>query len=200
MAREFLSVPFERYSDDMIVHCTSKAQAERVREAVRQRLAECGLILHPDKTRIVYCKDDGRPGSHEHQSFDFLGYTFRPRQAKNKNGQLFVSFLPAISDTAAKAKRQEIRSWRLHRWPDKSLQEIADFVNPVVRGWANYYGRFYRSELATAVFEQINEYLIRWAMQKYKRMRRSPRRAGRFLAGIARSQPDLFVHWKLRTP
>lgn len=196
MAREFPSVPFERYSDDMIVHCTGKAQAERVREAVRQRLAECGLVLHPDKTRIVYCKDDGRPVSHEHESFDFLGYTFRPRKAKNKNGQLFVSFSPAVSKAAAKRMRREIRSWRLHHMTGRSLEELAAFINPIVRGWANYYGRFYRSELATAVFHQINEYLIRWAIQKYKSMRRSIPRAARFLARVARSNPDLFVHWR----
>ena len=197
MRRVFPSVPFERYADDAIVHCTSLAQAEQVRGAIAARLAECGLELHPDKTRIVYCKQGGRHGSHEHESFDFLGFTFRPRKAKNKAGQMFVSFSPAVSNTAAKSMRQEIRKWRLHRRTNQTLQQLAQAINPIVRGWINYYGRFYRSRLASAVLQQINEYLIRWAMWRYKPMRRSPRKAAQFLARIARSDPGLFAHWKL---
>lgn len=197
MRRVFPSVPFERYADDAIAHCTSLAQAEQVRDAIAARLAECGLELHPDKTRIVYCKQGGRHGSHEHEAFDFLGYTFRPRKARNKTGQFFVSFSPAVSNTAAKGMRQEIRKWRLHRRTNWTLRQLAQAINPIVRGWINYFGRFYRSTLATAVLQQINEYLIRWAMWRYKPMRRSPRKAAKFLARIARSDPDLFAHWKL---
>lgn len=197
MRRTFPSVPFERYADDAIVHCTSLAQAEQVRDAIAARLIECSLQLHPDKTRIVYCKQGGRHGSHEHESFDFLGYTFRPRKAKNKTGQYFVSFSPAVSNTAAKAMRQEIRSWRLHRRTNWTLRQLAEAINPVVRGWINYYGRFYRSTLGAAVLKRINEYLLRWAMWRYKPMRRSPRKAARFLARIVRSAPDLFAHWKI---
>ena len=197
LRRTFPTVPFERYADDAIVHCTSQAQAEQVLDAIGRRLAECGLQLHPDKTRIVYCKQDGRPGSHEHESFDFLGYTFRPRKAMTKTGTVFVSFLPAVSTTAAKSLRQRIRSWRINRRSDKSLQEIAEFINPIVRGWVNYYGRFYRSRLGSTVLQQINDYLIRWAMQKYKPLRRRRRKTIRFLARIARSNPDLFVHWQV---
>lgn len=200
MRRTFPSVPFERYADDVIAHCTSLAQAEHVLAAIRQRLAECGLQLHPDKTRIVYCNDSGRSGSHEHESFDFLGYTFRPRRAKSKDGKFFISFLPAVSDTAAKAVRQQIRRWRLHLWTSNALRDIAAFVNPIVRGWINYYGRFYRSRLIDTVLRQINEYLIRWAMRKYKRLRHSRRRAVSLLARIARSDPDLFAHWRLIRP
>jgi len=199
MRRVFPSVPFERYADDAIVHCTSLAQAEQVGDAIAIRLAECSLELHPVKTRIVYCKQGGRHGSHEHESFDFLGYTFRPRKARNRTGQFFVSFSPAVSNTAAKSMRQEIRKWRLHRRSNWTLQQLAQAINPIVRGWINYYGRFYRSTLATAVLQQINEYLIRWAMWRYKPMRRSPRKAARFLARIARSDPNLFAHWKLVT-
>ena len=199
MRRSFPTVPFERYADDVIVHCTSLAQAEQVRAAIATRLTECGLVLHPVKTRIVYCKQSGRHGSYEHESFDFLGFTFRPRKAKNKTGQYFVSFSPAVGTTAAKSMRQQIRAWRLHRRSNWTLQQIAEAINPIVRGWINYYGRFYRSTLATTVLQQINEYLIRWAMWRYKPMRRSPRKAARFLARIARSDPDLFAHWKLVT-
>jgi group II intron reverse transcriptase/maturase len=197
LRRVFPSVPFERYADDAIVHGTSLARAEQVRDAIGARLVECGLQLHPDKTRIVYCKDSGRPGSYEQVSFDFLSFTFRPRKAKDKNGRFFVSFLPAVSNTAAKAKRQEIRRWRLHLWTSQDLKDIAAFINPIVRGWINYYGRFYRSRLSTTVLRQINEYLIRWAMRKYKRLRHSRRRAVRLLARIGRSDPDLFAHWRL---
>lgn len=200
MRREFPTVLFERYADDAVVHCTSLAEAEQVRNAIGQRLTECGLQLHPDKTRIVYCKADGRPGSYEHETFDFLGYTFRSRRAATKTGRFFIGFLPAVSNTAAKSMRQEIRRWRLHQWTSKGLQDIADFINPIVRGWINYYGRFYRSRLISSVLQQINEYLIRWAMWKYKRMRRSRRQAVRFLARVARSQPDLFAHWQLAPP
>jgi RNA-directed DNA polymerase len=197
MRRAFPSIEFERYADDAIVHCTSLAQAEQVRDAIAARMFECSLELHPDKTRIVYCKQGGRHGSHEHEAFDFLGFTFRPRKAKNKTGQFFVSFSPAVSNTAAKGMRQEIRRWRIHRRTNWTLQQLAQAINPVVRGWINYYGRFYRSTLATAVLQQINDYLIRWATWRYKPMRRSPKKAARFLARIVRSDPDLFAHWKL---
>jgi RNA-directed DNA polymerase len=121
-------------------------------------------------------------GSHEHESCDFLGYTFRPRKAKDRHGQYFVSFLPAVSNAAAKAKRQEIRRWRMHLWTSSDLRGIAATINPIVRGWINYYGRFYRSRLSTTVLRQINEYPIRWAMRKYQRLRFGPRKAAKFLA------------------
>jgi RNA-directed DNA polymerase len=135
MAREFLGVPFERYADDVIVHCRSERQARFVLAAIGSRMAQVGLEVHPDKTRIVYCKDSNRAGSHEHERFDFLGYTFRPRLAKSRSGAFFVSFCPAVSDGAAKQIRQEIKRWRLHLWCDQSLNEVARDVNPIVRGW-----------------------------------------------------------------
>ena len=200
LRRTFPGVPFERYADDVVVHCRSLAQAERVRDAIAARLAECGLVLHPDKTRIVYCKDDRRGGSYAHESFDFLGYTFRGRKAKARTGETFVGFMPAVSATAAKAKRQQIRRWRLHLWTSKDLRDIAVFVNPIVRGWIDYYGRFYRSWLGHVVLRGINEYLVRWAMRKYKRLRGHRSRARRLIVRIYRSDPDLFAHWRLAPP
>ncbi|MGC9222126.1 MAG: reverse transcriptase domain-containing protein, partial [Solirubrobacteraceae bacterium] len=135
MVREFPDVPFERYADDEILHCKTKAQAEVVLDAIIQRLATVGLELNLDKTRIVYCKDSNRTGSHEHERFDFLGYTFRPRGAWNRSGVLFTSFSPAISDDAAKKIRATIRSWRLHLRGGLTLAEIARQINPVVQGW-----------------------------------------------------------------
>ena len=194
MARNFPGCPFERYADDGVIHCVSEAEAQSVLQALAERMAQVGLELHPDKTRIVYCKDANRTGSAEHEQFSFLGYTFRPRLAKNHRGQHFVGFLPAISNDAAKAIRQEIRRWRISVHSDKSLQDIASFVNPIVRGWCNYYGRFYKSWLYRSL-RQINEYLIRWARRKFKRLRTSVRRAWRWLHGVQRRAPTLFAHW-----
>lgn len=199
MRRTFPHVPFERYADDAVVHCVSQAQACHVRDAIAQRMDEVGLQLHPDKTRIVYCKQNGRPGSYEHERFDFLGYTFRPRLAKSRAGNFFVGFTPAVSDGAVKSMHRTIRRWRLHRRSSQTLQDLAAFVNPIVRGWINYYGRFYRSRL-NRVLNAIDHYLMRWAMRKYRRLHRSRRRALQFMARIARSQPDLFVHWRLVQP
>jgi RNA-directed DNA polymerase len=195
MAREFPGVAFERYADDAVVHCVSKAQARQVLDAIARRMARVGLELHPDKTRIVYCKDSRRRGSHEHQRFDFLGYAFRPRLATGKRGP-FVSFSPAISEDAAKAVRQEIRRWRLHVRSASSLQDLARDVNPIVRGWANYYGRFYRSRLVRSL-RNIDDYLVRWAMRKYKKLRHASRKAAEWLARVRRREPRLFVHWTL---
>jgi RNA-directed DNA polymerase len=195
MAKQFPAVRFERYADDAVVHCDSEAQARQVLDAIVQRMAQVGLELHPGKTRIVYCKDSHRNGSHEHQRFDFLGYTFRPRLATGKRGP-FVSFSPAISDDAAKAVRQEIRDWRLHLRSASALDDLAREVNPIVRGWISYYGRFYRSRLARSL-GRIDDYLVRWAMRKYKKLRHSRRKAVEWLAGVRRRVPRLFAHWAL---
>lgn len=165
-------------------------------EAIRGRLADCGLELHPTKTRIVYCKDDDRPGKYEHIAFDFLGYTFQPRRAKNRWGRYFISFLPAISTKAATAIRQTIRNWRMASTRNNQrLEDLARLVNPVVRGWLNYYGRFYRSR-CVQVLRHVNEALGKWAQRKYPRFRRRERAAMHWLGRIARRDPDLFVLWR----
>ena len=148
LRRNFLHIQFARYADDAVIHARSFAEAEQVLEAVRLRLLQCGLELHPEKTKIVYCHDSDRRGSHDHIQFDFLGYTFRPRRARNRRGKLFISFLPAVSTKAANSIRATIRSWRLGATRNnQSLEQIAKFVNPKVRGWVNYYGRFYAEPL-----------------------------------------------------
>jgi len=138
MGRTFPTVAFERYCDDVVVHCTSQRQALFVKDSIARRLAECGLELHPDKTRIVYCKDSNRTGYHEREQFDFLGYTFRPRLSVSKTGQRFVSFSPAVSRGACKAMSTTIRAWRINRRSDRTLEEFAAMINPVVCGWVNY--------------------------------------------------------------
>ena len=171
LAREHPGVAFERYCDDAVIHCSSQEQAVMVRDALAARLAEVGLELHPDKTRVVYCKDADRRGDHEVTSFTFLGYTFRPRLAKNRWGKHFVSFLPAVSKDAVKAMSREIRSWHIARRSDKSLTDLAQMFNSIVQGWINYYGRFYKSMLYP-LLRRINDHLVRWACRKYKRLRR----------------------------
>ena len=195
LAREYPGVAFERYCDDAVIHCTSREQAVMVRDALAGRLAEVGLELHPDKTRVVYCKDADRRGDHEVTSFTFLGYTFRPRLAKNKWGKHFVSFLPAVSKDAVKAMSREIRSWHIARRSDKSLTDLAQMFNSIVQGWINYYGRFYKSMLYP-LLRRINEHLVRWACRKYKRLRRRERRAKELLARAAQRYPGLFAHWR----
>ncbi|MGB8383865.1 MAG: group II intron reverse transcriptase/maturase [Dermatophilaceae bacterium] len=197
MAREFPAVSFERYCDDVVVHCRTEAMAHRVRSAIADRLTECGgLQLHPVKTRIVYCKDARRRGSAEHTSFTFLGYEFRVRQVRTKTGRYMFSFNPAISKDAAKRLRREIRSWRLHQRSGSTLEQLADEVNPVVRGWINYYGSFRPSELHFTL-NRINDYLVRWLLQKYKRFHGSRTRAWAALGRAALDRPNLFAHWRV---
>jgi group II intron reverse transcriptase/maturase len=197
MQRNFPSVPFERYADDALVHCGSERQAKKVLDAIRDRLKECGLELHPMKTRIVYCQDSDRRGKYEYIGFDFLGYTFQPRRAKNRYGKFFVSFLPAISAKAAKAIRVTIREWRLASTRNnQSLEDLAQLINPVVRGWINYYGRYYRSK-CVQVLRHVNLALAAWARRKYKRFRRRERESMYWLGRIARRDPNLFALWQL---
>jgi RNA-directed DNA polymerase len=148
----------------------------------------------PSATR--HCKDADRRGDHEVTSFTFLGYTFRPRLARNKHGKNFVNFLPAVSRDAIVAMGREMRSWHLARRSDKSLDDLARMFNSVVQGWINYYGRFYKSMLYP-LLRRINDQLVRWAMRKFKRLRRRERRAKELLAQIARRQPGMFAHWRL---
>jgi RNA-directed DNA polymerase len=197
MQRTFPSVPFERYADDVLVHCGSERQAKNVLGAIRDRLAECGLELHPTKTKIVYCQDSDRRGKYEHVAFDFLGYTFQPRRAKNRYGKYFVSFLPAISAKSGKAIRATIRAWRLASTRNnQSLEDLAQLINPVVQGWMNYYGRYYRSK-CVLVLRHVNLALAAWARRKYKRFKRRERESTHWLGRIARRDPNLFVLWRL---
>ena len=194
MVREFPTIPFERYCDDVVVHCGSEGQARRVRDAIAARLAQVGLELHPDKTRIVYCKDDDRRGDHEVTSFTFLGYAFRPRESKSgKTGTIFTSFQPAMSPEALKSKSQELRRWRIHRRTSMDLRELAEWLNPIVRGWMNYYGEFNRFEMYS-LLQRINTYLMRWARKKYKRLR-TWKRFKAWWRGLTEREPELFAHW-----
>lgn len=197
MLEEHRDVPFERYADDVVVHCTTAQRAMLMRTAIEARLARCRLEVHPQKTKIVYCKDANRSGRWQHESFDFLGYTFRPRRARNHRGQYFASFSPAVSRQAAKEMRRTIRrNWVLPRRTDKELTDLANMFNPILRGWIQYYGRFHRSAVAKAL-ETINQALTTWVQRKYKTLKRHRTRAARWLGRVARRQPKLFAHWEL---
>ena len=194
MATTFPSVPFERYADDALVHCETRKQADYVKDAIRRRLSAHMLRVNETKTKLVYCKDTKRTGSHEHEQFDFLGYTFRPRLVKTAGGRYLVGFTPAMSNDAGKKIREEIRGWRLNMRSDKSLEELAREINPKVQGWINYYGQFHKSAMRPSL-EQLNDHLVKWAMRKHKRFHRSPRRAKEWLAEMATTSPKLFAHW-----
>jgi group II intron reverse transcriptase/maturase len=194
MAREFPSVTFERYVDDAVVHCVSQAQARTVLAAIAERMEQVGLRLHPEKTRIVYCQDSNRRRSSEHTAFTFLGFTFRQREARNKQGKRFSAFLPAISKDALKKISTEVRSWRLHTRIGHTFQHLARCINPIVRGWMQYYGAFYRAALYP-LLTRSNAYLVRWIRKKYRRLQ-AKKKALECWRGITARYPRMFAHWE----
>jgi group II intron reverse transcriptase/maturase len=196
MARMFPHIPFERYADDIVCHCRSAEAAQALRSALQDRLAACKLELHPQKTKIVYCKDANRRGDFEHTSFEFLGFTFRVRKAMNAKGKPFACFLPAISRKAMTAISRKIRRWRLHLRSDKPLKDLATMANPHIRGWISYFGNFYRTELRPTL-KRIDLYVIRWARRKFKRLRRKTKGARDWFDRLRRANPALFAHWPL---
>ena len=187
-----------RFADDFVVGFEHRQEAERFLAEIRERFAQFGLELHPDKTKIVYCKDANRRGNFEHTSFDFLGYTFRTRLAHGPRGY-FRGFSPAISNGARTAVGHQIRAWHLNRRSGSDLSSLAEAINPQLRGWINYYGRFYRSELRFLAW-RIDQHLARWAMHKFKRFRGKFRRAMQWLRKVHQHQHDLFAHWRLVRP
>jgi RNA-directed DNA polymerase len=185
-----------RYADDGLVHCKTLQRAEMILEELKARFAECGLELHPDKTKIVYCKDGARKKDYPNKSFKFLGYEFRARLCKNnKRNSMFINFTPAVSKEAAKSMRATTKRYNWRNRTDLSLAEIAQRYNPVLQGWLNYYGRYSRSAMYP-VWRHFNKTLIAWAMRKHKRFRNRKTRASLFLEGISQKQPSLFAHWR----
>lgn len=196
MAKERPQNPWARYADDAVIHCRSREEAEQLLEQLGERFKQCKLELHPEKTRIVYCKDDDRSGDHPEIKFDFLGYTFRPRRSKNRYGKYFINFTPAVSNKACKAMRQTIRGWRMHLKPDITIHDLSRMFNASIRGWLNYYGHFYKSQLYP-VFRHMNKALVQWARRKYKKLERHKTRAIKWLGRLAKNLPGLFAHWQL---
>jgi group II intron reverse transcriptase/maturase len=198
MSREQPHIPFERYADDIICHVRTRSEAVALLDKLKARFAECGLALSPQKTKIVYCQDTNRPGNgYPVTSFDFLGFTFRPRLAKWPNGKYGVSFLPAASPRALKSIRKSVRDWGLQRRSDKNLDDLARMFSPYIRGWVNYYSHFYKTALYPTL-NRIDAHLLRWARRKFKSLRQRPRQARAWLARVKQRSPKLFPHWQLR--
>lgn len=195
MQIHYPQIPFERYADDTICHCESEQESKRMLENVCKRMAECNLNLNRDKTKIVYCKGGYRKGRYENTSFDYLGYTFRPRKSMNtKTGTLFTNFTPAISKKARLKIHDVVRSWKLSSKLMMSLEQLASYINPFIRGWINYYAKFNKTEFRK-VTQYLNESLARWMRRKYKRLHRNFGTAFRALAMTAKKLPNLFAHW-----
>ncbi len=194
MEKEFPNIPWARYADDGVTHCVTLEQAKKLLEKLCERFKQCGLEINREKTRIVYCKDDDRKGTYPNTSFDFLGYTFRPREAKNKYGKFFTSFLPAMSGKAIKAIREEVSGWKLQLKPDKNLNDLANMFNSKIQGWINYYTHFYKAEIY-GVLRYINGCLVKWVRKKYKKLKHH-RRAEYWLGNVAKREGKLFAHWK----
>ena len=198
MVREYPGVQFERFADDVVVHCGTERQARQVREAIGRRMVDIGLELHPDKTTIVYCKDSRRRQEYELVSFTFCGYAFRPREAfDKKRKEAFTGFLPAVAPGKLTDMSRKAASWRLHRRTTWTLDGLAEEVNPVLRGWLAYFTVFYPSAVIP-LCERMDRHLMRWARRKYKRLERSNKRARVWLEGVRKRSPGLFAHWVLR--
>ncbi|EIM99194.1 reverse transcriptase, partial [Paraburkholderia hospita] len=179
------------------VHCRSETQAQEVMHAIASRLAECGLQLHPEKSKIVYCKDRSRNEAYPNVIFTFLGFLFRPRRVLTKSGWLSTSFLPGVSPAALKRMRQAARRWRLPRQTSGSLVDLAEQCNPTIRGWWNYYGAFYRTAMH-GLGQYLDRKLVRWAQRKYKTLRRHKRRSDEWLHKMKKAYPRQFVHWQFQ--
>lgn len=196
MQKNYPDIPFERFADDGVAHCKTEAEAQALKRALVKRLAQCKLELHPEKTKVVYCQDGNRKGDYSHTRFDFLGYTFQARKVKSREGNRFIGFSPAVSKSAAATMRGVMRRWRLDRLSRLTLEDLSEKVNPVLRGWINYYGQYRHSELHS-VFRHLNRTLLRWAMRKYKRLTGRPRKGANWLVRVACTRPNLFAHWEM---
>jgi RNA-directed DNA polymerase len=197
MRRTYPDLPWCRYADDGLVHCRTEQEAEAVRVELQARLEECHLQMHPTKTKIVYCRDGRRRASYPDVKFDFLGYEFRPRRVRNpQNGRTFCGFTPAVSPSALKAMRETIRDLNIRQQTQLALADVANRLNPLLRGWIGYYGRYTPSALST-MLRYVNGTLLRWAMRKFKRFNAHKVRASHFLQKLARGDMGLFVHWRI---
>lgn len=196
MNRHYQKLQWCRYADDGLVHGNNEQEMQELLVALKQRFKHCGLELHPEKTKIVYCKDGKRKEKYHNTKFTFLGYSFQRRKVENsRNNSLFISFTPAVSQEAQKSMRATIRKSGLSRRTDVSIYDIADRYNPILRGWIQYYGRYNIMKLSSVMIH-FNQAVRRWIMCKYKKFKGRKTEAGKFLAEIAKRDPHLFVHWE----
>jgi RNA-directed DNA polymerase len=197
LCRQYPNIAFCRYADDGIIHCSSKKQAETLYRDLQNRLADCNLEMHPEKSRIVYCKDSWRRGDYEDIQFEFLGYTFRPRKSYSRRlRKNFLCFLPSPSTASRKSMNQQVRRWRLGLKSSWSLEQLAKCFNPKIRGWVNYFSCFSRWHVIGSVGMHLDRALIRWVLRKFKSLRRRPKLAAQWLGRKRASDPGLFAHWR----
>ena len=197
MERNYPIAPFARYADDAIIHCKSEKEAKEIKEALNQRMKQCKLELHPDKTRIVYCKDEDRTEDYPTTQFDFLGYTYKAVYIKCRDGKLRNNFIASASQKACKNIRDKIKELKLHKMSGSSINIIAKSINPIVRGWINYFGKYNVSALKYTI-KCIESRIVRWAMNKYKHFRGRRQRAEKWLSELRNREPKLFAHWSYR--
>jgi RNA-directed DNA polymerase len=196
MERNNPEILFERYADDIIIHCKTKMGAEKLKHRIEQRLKECKLELHPEKTKMVYCKDGNRREDYPLYKFDFLGYTFRPRMVRVPGRKFFIGFNPAVSNKAKKALRDKLRKLKLQRRTMTDINSLAKIINPILQGWINYFCKYYKSEMKMELY-RVNNILVKWAKRKYKNFRGCFRKAEEWMTNLSKREPNLFVHWKL---
>ena len=196
MKRTYPYCPFERYADDTVIHCKTEAQARFILDKVNERMQQCRLELHPQKTKIVYCKDKDRTGDYGCTEFDFLGYTFRKTLIKDRLGRIQWNFLASVSKKASQSLKDKIKAMELHKRSGSKIEMIAEAINPTVRGWMNYFGAYNKSAMK-GTLNVIQRRLIKWAMCKYKRFRGHRRRAEEWLYEVKKREPTMFAHWAL---
>ena len=190
------TVNFTRYADDVIAHCRSKRHADHILKLINKRMNNIDLELHPKKTKIVYCKDYRRKEKYPEVKFDFLGYSFQPRTTKSKKTQgLFLGFDCAISISSSKRIADKLGELEVEKMTFKSVVGIAQKLNPIIRGWIQYYGKYRMSSLHK-VFRLLNQRLVRWARKRYRRYKTSLKRAYSWLSRVQNQYPYLFYHWQ----
>lgn len=190
-------VEYVRYADDVIIHCHHQSQAEQVLQSINERMRNCGLELHPEKTKLVYCRDFRRQARHKVVKFDFLGYSFQPRTTMSKKTKkLFLGYDCAISISSKKRIADQLETMNIVNLNYKSIVGVAQHLSPYIRGWVNYYGKF-RLSAMNPVFQQLRKRLVRWARKRYKRYKTNVNRAYEWLARVRRQYPTLFYHWQL---
>jgi group II intron reverse transcriptase/maturase len=191
------TVKYVRYADDAIIHCINKTQAYQTLSLLKERMKACELELHPEKTRLVYCRDFKRQGNYKTVKFDFLGFSFQPRTAKSKRtGTLFLGYDCAISISSRKRLADKLKELNILNLSFKSIVGIAQKLNPYIRGWINYFGKFRGYELSK-VFYLLRCRLVRWARKRYKRYKHSLNKAYEWLNRVRKQYPYLFYHWQL---
>lgn len=194
ITKNYPNAPFERYADDVIIHCKTEQEAMKILEALKERLAACRLELHLQKTKIIYCKDKGRTRNYPNTKFDFLGYSFKSMFIKDRLNRLQLNFLPSVSGKSAKSFRDKLKELKIHSMTGSKIEMLAELLNPMIRGWLNYFGKYNRSAVKYTM-DCVNRRLVKWAMCKYKRLKNHRCRANEWLRELVKREPNMFSHW-----